>query len=43
MASLLDRHFDLLELLVEEPDGLPLTLIAARLEMPKSAINGTLL
>lgn len=42
MASLLDRHFDLLELLVEEPDGLSLTLIAERLEMPKSAAHRVL-
>jgi len=39
MPSTLDRHFDLLELLVEEPDGLPLSVVAERLDMPKSAVH----
>lgn len=37
--SNLDRGFDVLELLVQHRDGLPLTVIAERLDLPKSGTH----
>ncbi len=39
MAGLVDRYFDVLELLVDEPEGLPLVVIAERLDLSKSATH----
>lgn len=39
MAALIDRSFDLLELLVQEPSGVPLAVVAERLDLPKSATH----
>jgi len=39
LGDFVDRVMDIIELLADEPNGLPLSDIARRLEMPKSAAN----
>ena len=39
LGDFVDRVLDIIELLADEPNGLPLSEIARRLDMPKSAAH----
>ena len=39
MSGVMERSLAIVELLADEPDGLPVTTIAARLDLPASAAH----